>query len=195
MLKRARLGKHGGHPTILSRWYDDEKYRKSLSDIGWREHHHIMYDRIALETHIYKATIAERIQIMDSYSKFRRRNSATTQSTTRLCSSEKRMRLHDKHLARTQQEYRDIRRSQQIRQRKGQQFEGHEDLDYVVDQNTSWRFYRQSRGNLQTSASGSRANLQAASSSSSTGTKPSGRQANEILSTLQVLTSGDFSHS
>ena len=85
--------------------------------------------------------------------------------------------------------------SQQIRQRKGQQFQGHEDLDCVVDPYTGWRFYRQSRGNVQTSASGSRSNLQAASSSSSTGTKPSGRQANGILSTLQVLTSGDFSHS
>ena len=55
MLKKDRQGKHGGHPTILSRWYADEEYRKSLSDIGWR-------DRIALETHIYKATRAERIQ-------------------------------------------------------------------------------------------------------------------------------------
>ena len=77
-------------------------------------------------------------------------------------------RLHDEYLAGTQQEYRDIPRRQQIRQRKGQQFEGHEDIDYVVDPNTGWRFYRQSRRNLQTSASGSPANLQAASSSSST---------------------------
>ena len=41
--------------------------------------------------------------------------------------------LHDEHLARTQQEYRDIPRSQQLRQRKGQQFEGNEELDYAVD--------------------------------------------------------------
>ena len=32
-------------------------------------------------------------------------------------------RLHDEHQAKTQQEYSDIRRSQQIRLRKGQQFE------------------------------------------------------------------------
>ena len=38
-------------------------------------------------------------------------------------------RLHDEHLARAQQEYRDTHRSQQIRQRKGQQFEGREDVD------------------------------------------------------------------
>ena len=79
-------------------------------------------------------------------------------------------RLHDEHLARTQQEYRDVPRRDQIRQRKGQQFEGHEKYDYVVDPNTGWRVYRQqSRGNLQTSVSGSRANPQAASSSSPTG--------------------------
>ena len=42
-------------------------------------------------------------------------------------------RLHDEHLARTQQEYRDFPRSPQKRQRKGQRFEDHEDLDYAVD--------------------------------------------------------------
>ena len=61
-LQKARPGKHGGHPTIFSRWYGDEEYRKSLSDIGWREHHITLYDRIALEKHIYVATRAERIQ-------------------------------------------------------------------------------------------------------------------------------------
>ena len=39
MLKKARQGKHGGHPTILSRWYGDVECRKSLSAIGWKEHH------------------------------------------------------------------------------------------------------------------------------------------------------------
>ena len=97
-------------------------------------------------------------------------------------------RLHDEHLARTQQEYKDIPRSQQIRQRKGQQFEGHEELDYAVDPITGWRFYRQSRGNLQTSASGSQANLEAASSSSSTW-DPTQRKTSKYS---QVLTSGEF---
>ena len=71
-------------------------------------------------------------------------------------------RLHDEHLARTQQEYRDNPRSQQRKQRKGQQFEGNEEYDYAVDPKTGWRFYRQSRGILQTSSSSSStwANLQ-----------------------------------
>ena len=172
MLKKARQRKHGGHPTILSRWYADEEYRKSLSDIGWREHHIILYDRIAPDTHIYKATRAERIQMANNWIL-----TASSEGGTQLplnqrpnCAQAKNecKRLHDEHLSRTQQEYRDIPHSQRIRQRKGQQFVGHEELDYAVDPNTGWRFYRQSRWNLQTSESGSRANLQAASSSSST---------------------------
>ena len=42
-------------------------------------------------------------------------------------------RLHDEHLARTQEEHRTIPLNQQIRQRKGHQFEGNEEYDYVVD--------------------------------------------------------------
>ena len=94
MLKKAHQGKHGCHPTIFSRWYGDEDCRKAFSAIGWKEHHMILYDRIALEKHIYIATRAERIQnskhwILTIFC--RRRNSASTQPTTRLCSSEKRL--------------------------------------------------------------------------------------------------------
>ena len=172
MLKKARQGKHGGHPTILSKWYDDEKCRKSLSDIGWREHHIILCDRTALETHIYKASRAERSQIANNWvltaNSERRTQFPLNQRLDFAQAKRECKRLHDEHLARTQQEYRDIPRSQQIRQRIGQQFEGHEDLDYVVDPNTGCRFYRQSRRNLPTASSRSRANLQTASSSSST---------------------------
>ena len=91
MLKKARQQKHGRHPTILSRWYGDES---SLYAIGWREKQIMFHDRIALEKHIYVATRAERTQNskhLDSHDKVRRRTSAITHSTTRLCSSEKRM--------------------------------------------------------------------------------------------------------
>ena len=43
----------------------------------------------------------------------------------------------DEHLARTQEEYRAIPRSQLIRQREGHQFEGKEEYDYVVDPQNS----------------------------------------------------------
>ena len=37
MLKEALKHKSGGCENILDRWHDDDKYRKSLSDIGWAE--------------------------------------------------------------------------------------------------------------------------------------------------------------
>ena len=65
--RKTRQEKHGGHPTILSRWHADADYRKSLCDIGWREHHIRLYDGIALEKHIYKATRAERIPMANNW--------------------------------------------------------------------------------------------------------------------------------
>ena len=35
--------------NILDRWYKDDKYRKSLSDIGWNEEGAMQYDKFALE--------------------------------------------------------------------------------------------------------------------------------------------------
>ena len=64
-------------------------------------------------------------------------------------------RLQYAHLARTQQSYRPIHRSQQVRQRKEQQFEGGEDFDNVVDPKTGWRSYKESLGNLPTASSSS----------------------------------------
>ena len=59
MLKKARQEKTW--QTILSRWYDQEEYRKSLAehDIGEREV--MLFGRIALERHDYTATKAERL--------------------------------------------------------------------------------------------------------------------------------------
>ena len=86
MLERARQRKHGGHPTIISRWYGDEEYRKSLSATGWQEHHITLCDRISLEKHIYIATRVEEFKIRNIGFSLQ-----IAQSTTRLCSSEKRM--------------------------------------------------------------------------------------------------------
>ena len=60
MLKKARKHKSGGYKTTLERGHDDEKHRKSLSDIGWTEEQIIQYDAIALEDHTYGATWQER---------------------------------------------------------------------------------------------------------------------------------------
>ena len=62
MLKKARQSKHGNHPTILSRWCDQEGYRKSLAEHDIGEMEVMFFDRIALERHDYTATRAERLQ-------------------------------------------------------------------------------------------------------------------------------------
>ena len=62
MLTKARQEKHGRHPAILSRWYAQEGYRKSLAEHNTWEKEIMLYDKIALERHHYTATKAERIQ-------------------------------------------------------------------------------------------------------------------------------------
>ena len=60
MLRKARKHKSGGYKSILERWHDDDKYRKSLSVIGWTEEQIIQYDAIALDDHSNVATWQER---------------------------------------------------------------------------------------------------------------------------------------
>ena len=60
ILRKARLHKSGGYKTFLDRWNNDDKYRKSLSDIRWTEEQIVQYDVIALEDHSYVARKQER---------------------------------------------------------------------------------------------------------------------------------------
>ena len=60
MRRKARKHKSGGYKTFLERWHDDDKYRKSLSDIRWTEEQIIHFDAIALEDHSCAATWQER---------------------------------------------------------------------------------------------------------------------------------------
>ena len=62
MLRKARTHKSGG-------WHNDDKYRKSLSDIGWTEEQIIEYDEIALEDHSYVAAWEERSRNEKSWKK------------------------------------------------------------------------------------------------------------------------------
>ena len=59
MLKKAKQEKHGSHPTTLSRWQEQEGYRRSLAEHNFGEREIMLYDRIALERHGYTATRAE----------------------------------------------------------------------------------------------------------------------------------------
>ena len=150
MLKKARRKKHGNHPTILSRWYASESYRDSLSEFEWKEKDTMPYDRISLEKHVYVSTKAERTE--NSKHWILTLNAEGPQQplnqrpdfaqAKRECK-----RLHDQHLARTQQDCRTIPRSQQVRQRKEQQFERIEEFDFAVDPKTGWMFYKESRWN------------------------------------------------
>ena len=61
LLRKARRHKSGGYKIILERWHDDDKYRKSLSDVGWTEEQIIHYDdAIELEDHSHVAIKQER---------------------------------------------------------------------------------------------------------------------------------------
>ena len=62
MLKKARQSKHVSHPTILSRWYKQEGFRKSLAEHNFGEKEVMLFDRIAVEKHDFSATRAERLQ-------------------------------------------------------------------------------------------------------------------------------------
>ena len=82
-------------------------HRKSLSAIGWKEHI-ILYDRMALEKHFHVATRAERIQnskhwilMLNAEGPKQPLNQRPDFAhVKRECK-----RLHDEHLARTQEEY------------------------------------------------------------------------------------------
>ena len=197
MLEKTRQEKHGSHPSILSRWCADAANRKSLSDIEWREHYVMLYDRVALEKPIYKATRAERIQIANNWIL-----TASSEGGTQLPLNQqpdfaqaKRecKRLHDEHLTRTNKNTEIFLAVTKEDSEKGNNFEGYEDFAYVVDPNKGWRFYRQSRGNCRHLRQARRPTCKQLRHRHRRGTKPSGRRTIGILSILQVLTSADFS--
>ena len=158
MLKKAHQKKQGSHPTILARWYASETYRTSLSLIGWKEKDIMLFDRIALEKHFHLATRAEGIQHSKHWILTLNKDIPQEPLNQRPDFAEAKReckRLHDEHLARTQHDHRKIPRSQQVRQRKGEAFEGIEEHDCAVDPQTGWRFYKESRRNLPTASSSS----------------------------------------
>ena len=86
--KKARQKKHGRHPTILARWYASETYRTSLSQIGYKRCTTELPWRSFPQSN--KSWGNWKFETVDSHDECRK-TSATTQSTTCLCSSEKRM--------------------------------------------------------------------------------------------------------
>ena len=86
---------------------------------GRREHHIMLYDRIAVEKHIYVATQNSKHWILTIFAE--RPQHPSINEPTFLKRKENANGLHDEHLARTQEDYRTIPRNprnQQVKQRK-----------------------------------------------------------------------------
>ena len=143
MLNKARQSKRGNHPTILSKWYDQEEYRKSLAEHKIREKEVMLFDRIALERHDYTATRAGRLQNAKHW--ILRLNADEPQKPLRqrpefAVALKQSLEMQDAHLTETQQSLRPIRPEHQRRQGEDQQFEGGENFDYYVVRKTGWRY-------------------------------------------------------
>ena len=153
MLQKARQEKHGSYSSIFARWNNGYEYRDSVSLVGWTEQ-----DINAIWEHSYVAAEAERIRNSTHWVLTLNQEGPQQPLNQRPDFAQAKReckRLHDEHLARTQQDCRTIPRSRQVRQRKEQQFEGIEEFDYAVAPKTGWRFYKESQGNLPTASSSS----------------------------------------
>ena len=137
--KRNRCSKrHVRKSTETTKQYvHDGKPAKSTGLlIGWKEKDTMLYDRIALEKQIHVATRAENIQ--NSKHWILTLNAEGPQQPLN-------QRPDIAQANRECKDYRTIPRSQQVRQRKEQLFEGTEEFDYAVDPKTDWRFCKESR--------------------------------------------------
>ena len=76
----------------------------------------MLFDRIAVEKHVYVATKAETSKHWILTFNAEERQQPLNQRPDSAQAKRECKRLHDKHLARTQQDYRTIPRSQQVRQ-------------------------------------------------------------------------------
>ena len=147
MLKKARQEEHGSHPTILSRWYAQEKFRDSLAKHNVGEKEVMFFDRIAFERHQNPKHWIPRLNADGPQMRLRQRPEFA--AALKQC-----IEMQDAHLAETRQSLRPIRPEQQ-RQGQDQQFEEGENFDYYVDRMTGWRHYREPRGNPPAASSSS----------------------------------------
>ena len=137
MLKKARQQKHGSHPTILAKWYAQERYRDSLAKHNIGEKEIMFFDRIALERHDCTATRAERLENAKHW--ILRLNAGGPQRPLRqrpefAGALKQCLKMQDAHLAETQQPLRPMRPEHQQRPREDQQLERGENFDdHYVD--------------------------------------------------------------
>ena len=106
MLQKARQPKHGGYRSILARWHEDDKYRNSLSLIGWTEELIVEHDKVALEDHSHVATKPEIFQNTKHWVLRLNQDGAQKPLNQRpvFAQAERECkRMHDEHVKKTQQ--------------------------------------------------------------------------------------------
>ena len=136
MLEKARQSKHGSHPAVLSRWYNQEEYRKSLAEHNIGEKEVMLFDRIALERHEYTATKAEQLRNAKHWILRLRADGPQKPLRQRpefALALKQCLKMQDSRLAETLQSHRPICPEHQQRQREDEQSEGGETFDYCVD--------------------------------------------------------------
>ena len=130
------------------RWHDDDKYRKSLSDIGWTEEHIIQYDEISLENHSHVAARQERSRNEQCWTISLNKEGIQgpmNQRSDFMEAKQKRKRLYDEHTEITGEGDKPSPLAQLVRQRLDQQFEGLKEYDHRFEPRTGWQFYPSSR--------------------------------------------------
>ena len=148
---------------LLSRWKAQESYRTSAAKHNIGEKETMLYDQIALESHDYMATKAERMQnskhcvlsINAEGPQLLRQQRPDYAAAKREC-----QRLQDEYMAGTKQFYKPVHPSKQMRQNPNQQLEGSEEYDYVIDRTTGWKWYKEQQGNLPHTSSSSSSSWQ-----------------------------------
>ena len=151
VLKKAQKKKWCN--TILERWYKDDLYRKSLSDIGWIEEGIMQYDNIALEDHSYTATREERSRNENSWKLSLNAEGVQGPFSAVRDAKQTCKRLYHEHTAITGSGNKPITPEQQVRQRRNQQFEGLEEHAYRLDASIGWRYYPSSTTHSSSSSS------------------------------------------
>ena len=150
MLRKAHSNENGNCKTILERWYKDEQYRKSLSDIGWTEEQIKQYDALALEDHSYVTAPEKRGRFQNSWKISLIREGIQGPIKQRpefIEAKQKCIRLYNEHAERTGEANSPIHPS-----RHDQQYEGLDEYNYTVDPRTRWRFYPSTRSTTSSSS-------------------------------------------
>ena len=147
MLWKARSNKNGNCKTIIERWYRDDKYRKSFSDIGWTEEQIKQYDALAWENHCHAAAPEERSRYQKSWkiSVNKEEIQGPIKQRPDFCEAKQKCtQRHKEHVERTGEGNSPLHPAHQTRH-NDQRFEGLDEYNHTVDPRTGWRFYPSTR--------------------------------------------------